>query len=188
MAIGILVIAFYAIWLLISALYQVDFSLAVWIKKLDALALLPRWKFFAPNPSVADYKLFVRDRLADRSVTTWREIELSGEKTLAAAVWNPARRRVKVVVDAMRRIRILAATPEADPEVLAASLPYLTLLQVATDSAHLDSSHESQFAVMQVSGLKAESPPRLVFHSRFHNLVGVDTRALNLGKPAGESA
>lgn len=184
MTLGIVVFAFYTIWLLISVLYQIDFSLVVWLKKFDGFALIPRWKFFAPNPSVADYKLFVRDRLADRTVTLWREIELSGEKTLAAGLWNPARRRVKVILDAMRRIRMLAAAPGTTPEILAVSLPYLTLLQVATSGVHPESCAESQFAVMQVSGLLSESAPRLMFHSRFHSLTRSERAAMPLSKPA----
>lgn len=169
MIVGVAVVALYAIWLVVSTLYQLDVPLAVWIKKADAAALLPRWKFFAPNPSVADYRLFVRHRLADDTVGEWREVQLHREKTLTEAIWNPGRRRLKVIIDAMHRIRILVQNPDTTPMLIEASLSYLTLLQVAmAGSAAVDGPRETQFAVLQFSGLLRDSRPRLVFHSRFH--------------------
>lgn len=65
-----------------------------------ALFLAPNWNFFAPYPGKWDYHLLYRDRLADDSLTEWREAdELTETPHRFKWGWNPQMFRMKALVD-----------------------------------------------------------------------------------------
>ena len=97
-----------AAWFLVSALAQVaaaetapDWvkSASGWFQSLDTFSLIPSWNFFAPNPGTTDYHLFYRDKLESDELSVWREIPIEKEPSLLKAIWNPHKRKSKVLSD-----------------------------------------------------------------------------------------
>ena len=69
------------------------------IHTLDVLGAVPSWNFFAPNPGTTDYHLLYRDRLDSGEISDWREAPIDKESTLLKAIWNPGKRKSKVLAD-----------------------------------------------------------------------------------------
>lgn len=68
------------------------------VKRRDAFAFVPAYTFFAPNPGVSDYVILYRDELQGGGLTACRTLYV-GESTRCGPLWNPAKRRQKLVTD-----------------------------------------------------------------------------------------
>ena len=73
--------------------------LALLIKSIDLFSLIPTWNFFAPNPGTNDYHLLYRERLDTGEYGVWMEIPFPKQSGLLKLVWNPRKRRAKVLSD-----------------------------------------------------------------------------------------
>ncbi|MCB1020571.1 MAG: hypothetical protein H6509_07465 [Bryobacterales bacterium] len=103
-----LLVALLALWLFASLLAQLTSwegapkplaALSEWFRARDPLSLIPAWNFFAPNPGTTDYHLLYRDKLDSGEVSLWREIPIEKEPTMLKGIWNPHKRKSKVLSD-----------------------------------------------------------------------------------------
>ncbi|MER6914400.1 hypothetical protein ABT354_22245 [Streptomyces sp. NPDC000594] len=69
------------------------------IREKDPLALIPNWRFFAPNPSVHDSEFCYRTLSEQGETSPWTALSLVPERTLRHMVWFPDRRVGKAVFD-----------------------------------------------------------------------------------------
>lgn len=70
-------------------------------RALDHLgAVLPDWRFFAPNPAEHDYHVIYRVGLDDGGASDWVAIPTIPARTWTHMVWAPDKRRAKGVFDA----------------------------------------------------------------------------------------
>jgi hypothetical protein len=167
---GLLVAVGLAAWLVVSALNQFGLRAIQRIKRSDFFSLIPRWTFFAPNPSTTDYQLLYRDRLRDGRVTGWRAATRQREMSLVTALWNPSKRRQKAVIDFTHgMLRQFRRSPE-HTDSLQLTLAYIALLLLAASAEHEAAAESTQFAVLQTHGFHPLQDPRLAMHSRFHAL------------------
>lgn len=97
-----------AAWFLVSLLAQAAAwdsapksvkAIANWFLESDVFSIIPSWNFFAPNPGTTDYHLLYRDKLESGELSVWREIPIDKEPSLLRAVWNPRKRKSKVLSD-----------------------------------------------------------------------------------------
>jgi hypothetical protein len=96
----------FALWFGVSVLNQLEATgyapakrLALLIKSFDLFSLIPTWNFFAPNPGTNDYHLLYRERLDAGGYGVWREVPFPKQSGLLKLVWNPRKRRAKVLSD-----------------------------------------------------------------------------------------
>jgi hypothetical protein len=96
----------FALWFGVSVLNQLEATgypaarrIALVVKSLDLFSLIPTWNFFAPNPGTNDYHLLYRERLDDGAYGVWREVPFPKQSGLLKLVWNPRKRRAKVLSD-----------------------------------------------------------------------------------------
>lgn len=165
------VAAFFGAWLAATVVNQ--FDLAAWqrVKAWDWFALVPRWTFFAPRPARTDFHLFYRDVMEGDAVGDWREVPLVPPRSPSLrGVWNPAKRRKKVFIDAVRGIVEIAAKLEDEPYAVKVTLPYLLLLNHVAALPRGPEVRARQFLVSESYGWFAEAPPRVVFHSDAHRV------------------
>ncbi len=108
----------FALWFGASVLNQLEATgyapakrLALLVKSLDLFSLIPTWNFFAPNPGTNDYHLLYRERLDAGGYGVWREVPFPKQSGLLKAVWNPRKRRAKVLSDVV--ISLGSAVAEA---------------------------------------------------------------------------
>ncbi|WP_407561341.1 hypothetical protein [Streptomyces sp. 184] len=158
-----------ALWIVLTLVCQTRSRLATKIRSYDFLALIPRWTFFAPTPGTQDFVLLRRYRTSDGRLTRWRETP----GTAAAgrplyAVWNPARRHTKALLDAAQSLMELASRG-GRPEEIELTAPYLALLAHVSAQPCSEEPHATQFAlVIQKSSAFAESAASVAFVSSLH--------------------
>jgi hypothetical protein len=157
--------AFFGDWVLGSLLILVP-RCAETLRLYDVLALLPEWKFFAPNPARGDFHLLYRDRLPS-GLGPFTEIRFLEPRPWWACFWNPQRRSGKALFDAVIG---LAHQSKSTPGAVATSTPYLTLLQYISMLPRYNAGTHTQFLVLYSGAMKADQGPQLVYVSPLHEL------------------
>ncbi|MFF8288349.1 hypothetical protein ACF068_03810 [Streptomyces sp. NPDC016309] len=157
-------------WWAISALNQLQKAGPVQ-RRVDPLQIfIPSWRFFGPHPGMHDTHLLYRDELADGTLTEWREKVIVEERRGHHIVWNPNRRREKVVFDAVEELKIFVRREEP-LERLQLTLPYLVLLNyVSKQCDHHADAKRTQFLIALSPGYDETVPPEMFFASDVHSL------------------
>lgn len=137
-------------------------------------AVVPDWRFFAPDPGVYDHHVLTRGVRADGTATPWREITHVEPRRLLHAVWHPRQRAEKATFDVcaellrfLDRQRASHVPAEETRRAVQLSLPYLTLLALAGSVGPGPGVVATQFMVA-ISGGSDEEPPEVVFVSEVH--------------------
>ena len=129
---------------------------------LDALALLPQWKFFGQREIAGevgefdDYHL-----LARRAHGPWQEVLCWHERGLVSALWDPAGPSRLLLAEQVVRLG------SGETESMTA-LPYLIVLRHCLDRLAPSQVEPAQFAVAVTRG-RSEQEPTLAFLSAWHS-------------------
>ena len=175
-ALSTVVILFFAVWLIVSALNQHPRTrrLVNAVVDRDIFSLVPIWTFFAPNPGCTDLHLLYRDRDVEGETTDWREVVFSGRRS-ALDLWNPYRRISKGVIDVapdLTRGTPYAARNAVDKKKVL-GFPYLLLLNYVCMQPADFRAEMRQFAVARTNGFGTEGEPEVIFLSAFHRIVPI---------------
>lgn len=163
-----------AAWLLVTIVCQVPASvkdwapgrIEEWVRGHDLLGIVPRWHFFAPRPAIEDYHLLYRDTLPDGTVTRWTEVHPMPRPRWTGAMWNPAKRRVKALLDASVDLLRVSETLDHDTDQIRLTLPYIAFLNHVSSLERSYVPVATQFLLMRSQdGVHA---PRAVFRSAMH--------------------
>ncbi len=169
--VGVAVTAALVLWLSVSILNQFQ---PAWLRVIagrDVFALLPYWTFFAPNPGQSDYHLVYRDRFTDGTLGDWQEIEITERRTLWSFVWNPEKRRRKILSDVVTMLGNHARDGQAVGNEIMLTLPYLLLLNVISQLPRLPEVSHRQFVVVETFGFTPTDTTRVILRSDFHTLA-----------------
>lgn len=174
LAFGIL----FTTWLALTVVVQFHYERINFFRRFDVLNLLPTWTFFAPNPGSTDYHIIFRNRFESGEVTAWRDALPIPKQNAICAVWNPQKRHVKVVGDAVSSILEAYATARSkgqSKESIESALiffgPYLVILNLVLQSAgHPPKTVSLQFAIVERTSFGREAPPRPILLSQFHRI------------------
>ena len=159
--------ALFAIWLAATVAAAVEGSRAArFVRRVDSLALVPTWSFFAPNPGTFDYHLLARSRGRNGATTPFSEIAPPVPR-LRRSVWHPEKRIRKAIYDCCHELVALRGLDRSGAEY---TLAYLTLLNLASARVSQREADAVQFALVR-SSARLEQPELLV-RSRFHPLAG----------------
>jgi hypothetical protein len=164
-------------WLLATTLSQHPNRAFDRFRKYDRTgAMLPNWRFFAPEPAVHDYRVLYRVLHADGEQTTWREATALGDRRLRQALYFPDRRRDKAVSDVCNEMLGYLNTHED-----LTLLPAYRLMRdhVAAVVARDETScgiDGFQFLVVRAAGYDDDEPEYL-FASAFEEWRGGDVPA-----------
>jgi hypothetical protein len=152
-------------WLGLSIVRYVP-RVGEWLDRHDLVFLVPHWSFFAPHPNRTDYYLYVRIG-HERSFSPWRELRLGPDRPWHAAVWNPARRTRKALIDLCQALLVSRGQPRA---LILLGMPYLLLLTTAQAAVARAPATVYQFAVVGLAPRVARDAPFLYFVSDVHSL------------------
>jgi hypothetical protein len=158
------------LWFVLTAIVQFrDTKFERAIKSKDALALLPLWTFFAPNPGVNDYHLLYREDNEAGERSGWQEVEINENRTLSTCVWNPSKRGKKVLSDVIQTIIPLIQDYKGSPKVIMFSVPYILILNaIMKENKVLDNSRRKQFLLTASNGYEYSTEPQVILLSEFH--------------------
>jgi hypothetical protein len=134
------------VWLLLTIAAQCPTRLASRLRRLDTLLLLPRWHFFAPVPDTRDHFLLYRDRLHGGGWTSWRTALSPQSRRWTAALWNPAKFELKVLIDLHALTIADRESPRAESVQLYLLPAYLLLLSHVMDREIPPGAEARQFA------------------------------------------
>jgi hypothetical protein len=172
-----LVIALLGLWLLLSIANQLDGPIRRALAGLNALHLLPRYTFFAPDPIDVDYHLVFRDLAADGSPTAWQECFLGPERRhgLVEVFWDPSHRAHTTLNQVVVAITLLgssvARASDLGVRVVAVSFPYTFLLHAAMRSPASEQSMRRQFMIVETVGTRPNRRMRLGILSEKHRIA-----------------
>jgi hypothetical protein len=124
---------------------------------LNALALLPQWRFFSESrlrlrdDAHDDLHLVARDWLGGEAPGPWRPVLSPPERRWTQAIWNPSLRPDVMLASFADD---LAAHPgEAQSERVTTSLAYLVLLRHCLDATPCEADAQArQFAIVRTRG------------------------------------
>lgn len=165
---GFVAICVVTILLFATLLYQYH-PIGRIVGRFDVFRILPKWTFFAPNPSVRDCHLVIRDRIPGGRTTPWSEVSVGVERTTVDFIWHPSKRSHKVFSDAVQSIKLLRREGWSNRS-LETSLPYLMILHFCSRQERItDRTEARQFAIIETSG-REERRIWVAFISDFHQL------------------
>jgi hypothetical protein len=164
----LLVVGLLLIWLFITVLNQFDLLPNRLLRLLSVASAAPNWRFFAPNPSTWDYSLFYRDELPSKNaLTKFMHLPIGFERKLIHFLWNPDKRKRKVLSDCMRSLHRLAQEePNAD---LNRTVPYVILRNYTLSHQGGRGAKRRQFLVVAHRSVDVTDDIRPVLLSDFHS-------------------
>ena len=171
-------LTFFSIWIFLTCLWQFEGirKKYAWLRKINFLNLLPIWTFFAPSPGMYDTHLLFRDKKGGGEVTDWVEVVVTIPREQYHFVWNPLKRRNKLVVDAISEVKSIKNDAEkqgTDPEIVQNQIKfskgYLILLNIISKEPKVDdTSRARQFIVCDATHISGERNLIPLFVSPFH--------------------
>jgi hypothetical protein len=141
-----------------------------------SLQLLPRYRFFAPDPLDIDFHIVYRDVRAAGPRSAWQEVPFPRPRhtSLLRPLWNPSHRDHVAVLDSVRTICLLAdAVVPACPlgtQIIAASFPYLFVLHQVMRMGAEAGVVGRQLMVVETTGSGAQRSLNLGIASEVHRL------------------
>lgn len=138
---------------------------------IDALAVVPQWKFFGQDavgldPAwLDDWHVLARIAPLGEGVIPepWRPVLSPTERTAWQFIWNPHNRSRAQLLAFAERIGQAGAGEMPDPTGLA----YLSLLRACFEAVPIRGGHALQFAIVATRG-RVERPIDLRFLSLWH--------------------
>ncbi|HAA13649.1 MAG TPA: hypothetical protein DCE41_18925 [Cytophagales bacterium] len=170
MAYAIVLGILFTVWLVVTIGYQVPTSWTQRLKIYDYSSLISNWRFFAPRPIFFDYKMVYRDQLGDGTILPWQEVQMPKGKLNRVVLWHPEKRWRKAFFNIMRGMSLQRHLFKDLPAALQLTSNYLYLLNIAMGCPHAQGTQKLQFAVLISYGYITERPPKLIMHSKFHEL------------------
>lgn len=155
-------------WFVLTVIRQVT-TRATWQEHGRLGWAVPEWRFFAPFPSTADYRLVYRLRANHEQPSGLRVYSVSRAERLRA-LWNPGGRRQKILRDMMQALCSLAERVTKSsaglPDRLILSEPYLLLLNLVQNEIRLNDG------LVQFGIVRSEpgGEDDLIFLSRWHRV------------------
>lgn len=140
---------------------------------LDALALVPQWKFFGQSrigtdpATFDDLHLIMRVSRDAQGFGPWQNLVWWEDRPFTSTLWNPAARSRDAIAAAM--VRLLVAETAGQYPAKPTALIYLTVLRHCIDSVPLAPGDALQFALVTTRGRDAR-PAALGFLSGWHTL------------------
>lgn len=169
MIVKIILLLTFFIWGVLSIILQFPKFRQAKFKEYDIFSLIPYWTFFAPNPSVSDYRFFYVLSDVDGNRSDFIEINFFFIKPLFSIIWNPHKRVNKFYFDTAQSLIFLFE--EVNNEEISKTLPYLILLNYLKGvNKNNDSYSEIQFVIIETYGIITEKKPKMIFSSKVHNI------------------
>ncbi|WP_299034050.1 hypothetical protein [uncultured Pseudokineococcus sp.] len=140
-------------------------------------ALLPNWRFFAPEPAMHDFRLLHRCLREDGTQTTWEDTHDIAPRTWQNAFWFPERRRDKALIDLCNEL--LTHVQQMSAEDLPGTIAYQLLRRFVAREVRAREALQPggapvvglQFLVVRDAGHDEEPDPEYLLVSRFEEIA-----------------
>ncbi|MFJ9210239.1 hypothetical protein [Streptomyces sp. NPDC102264] len=137
------------------------------LQRKDTFALLPNWRFFAPEPAVHDYHFFYRTLNTAGETSPWRAVDLIAGRRLHQIFWFPSRRTEKAVFDISSEM--LQMLDKGFSEVIRTPA-YRVITAYLRERVHTETAggvKGFQFALARATGHDTSTTPEMLFVSPY---------------------
>lgn len=165
-----------ALWLALTVCNQFARGKTV-VARIDPANLVPIWTFFAPRPGRSDFHLVFRELDGERVTRGWTELYPVTTRGRLAWIWNPHKRRRKIVMDFSQTLARLAHESAADSGRIVLSIPYLSFLNAISSAGVPPPGRVRQFALLSSPGPDRVEPVRMVLCSARHAVCALPSVA-----------
>jgi hypothetical protein len=170
---AVAIAAVFGIWLLLTVVNQTPERWGAFprVLRFDVFGLIPQWRFFAPIPGTSDYFLLYRVEVDDRW-NPWVLVPSGVHRHRLAFLWNPTKRRGKVLIDITQDLARLASATSEAPRTICLSTPYIAVLTVIVNQApQHPQATACQFAIASIDTVRKQNEAELIFRSEGHRLL-----------------
>lgn len=120
-----LTVAGLAAWFSVTALSQHPVKIFDRLREYDPIeALIPNWRFFAPEPAQNDFHVFHRVLTAANEETPWKLTSHIAKRSWRNFIWFPEHRQEKGLIDICSHLQIQITRNDKS---LIQTYPYLTM-------------------------------------------------------------
>ncbi|WUH97632.1 hypothetical protein OHR68_29485 [Spirillospora sp. NBC_00431] len=157
-------------WLGVTVLSQHPERLFDGLRRYDPVgALIPNWRFFAPEPAQHDFHVLHRVMTADGASTEWRLTTQIADRSWKDWIWFPSRRQEKGLFDICSELITLMSMGEKD---LAGTTGFQVLRNfvesvVRAERADEDPPRGFQFVIARYTGYAEDGDPEYLLVSAF---------------------
>jgi hypothetical protein len=170
------VTGFLVLWFIITVICQFKGKPAQFLRRhVDLLNIIPQWTFFAPSPGKSDYHLLYRDKNTDEIISEWTELDIVVQRNWFNFIWNPQKRKKKILADIVQSLVAIIAKHEGNNEearkLLMFTLPYVMVLNtIFQEDSKIDDPYYRQFMLAESSGYLEDRDPSFILVSKFHQI------------------
>lgn len=163
----------FAAWFGVTVLSQHPAKVFDRLRDFDPLeALIPNWRFFAPEPIQQDFHIFHRVVVMGEPETPWKLTSEIADRSWSHFVWFPAHRVEKGLIDICSHLHMQVSRNDKN---LTDAYPYLTLRDyvrkvVLEEAADGPTPDGFQFLVARACGFDEEQDPDYLLVSPYVSL------------------
>ncbi|MDB5678817.1 hypothetical protein [Sphingomonas bacterium] len=133
---------------------------------LDVLGIVPRWKFFIPQPTRFEVAIELRCGSHEGDLGDWTPVRIYPSRHALTWLWFPEQHRAAIVWLSAHRVAVRAARGN-DASALD-TLAYRTLVRHLQQTAPAQRSSAFQFALVHPDDSPAGATERTMFTSHVH--------------------
>lgn len=133
---------------------------------LDLLGIVPRWKFFIPQPGRFEVAIELRCGNHERDLGAWTPVRMHPPRHALTWLWFPEQHRAVILWLSAHRVAVRAARGNATGAP--GTLAYQTLVRHLRQTAQAQRSGMFQFALVRPEDGPAGATDRTVFTSQLH--------------------
>ncbi|WP_326623110.1 hypothetical protein OG863_39270 [Streptomyces decoyicus] len=133
----------------------------------DAFALLPNWRFFAPEPATHDFHFFYRTLNTAGETSRWQPVDVISGRRLHQIFWFPGRRVEKAVFDICSE---MLQKLDKSFSAIAGTPGYRVISAYLREWVHAEATDDTkgfQFALARATGYDTATTPEMIFVSPY---------------------
>jgi hypothetical protein len=134
---------------------------------LDVFGIVPRWKFFIPQPGRFEVAIELRCGSHEGDLGAWAPVRIYPPRHVLTWLWFPEQHRAAIVWLSAHRIAVRAA--RGDHATAPDTLAYQTLVRHLRQAAPAQRCAMFQFALVHPGGSPAGATERTLFTSQVHS-------------------
>lgn len=164
-------------WVLCTLLWQFPKirENAPLLSRINVLGIFPIWTFFSPNPGIFDVHVIYRDKDVYDTISEWKEMEILFPRQFIHGFWNPRKRNVKLIIDAVSDVKTVLGKYRGDDDLnsrIMLTKGFLVLLQgVSAMPKLLDAKHViRQFAIINSTNINGHRTIVPIYESQYFSI------------------
>lgn len=162
----ILLLIICSFWVLFTVIGHLGINKMNFLSDEPFIWLIPKWNFFAPNPSTSSFYILFRYKYENDECSNWKQLyKTKKRKRLIRWLWQPENNQEKANFDIISEMLLVIVKYKDNPEFIKLSSSYLSIINSINEQERFEGCKEIQFTLYR-NKMHLEQ----VFISNFHKL------------------